>query len=91
LSNQKKKGQKRKKENEFLSLFYSFGEIIHRIGLEHTNAKGTTSCRSVTETLPKKQIIFGQFCEFLIFGVFVCVSVLIFIIIFFNFFNFWLF
>jgi len=72
-----------------MSLFCSFGEIIHRIVLKHTNAKGTTCGRSVAETLPKK-FIFGPFCEFLIFGVFVCVFVLILILIFFNF-NFWLF
>jgi hypothetical protein len=73
---------------EFLSLFCSFGEVIHGILLEHTNAKGTTCSSSVAETLPK--IYFGPFCEFLscsflIFGVFVCACVN------FNFFNFWLF
>jgi hypothetical protein len=36
-----------------MSLFCSFGEIIHGIGLEHTNAKSTTYCRLVAETLPK--------------------------------------
>jgi hypothetical protein len=72
--------KKERKEKVFLSLFCSFGEIIHRIGLEHTNAKGTTCGRLVAETLPKKKkkFIFGPFCEFLIFGVFVCASVLIF-------------
>jgi hypothetical protein len=61
-------------------LFCSFGEIIHGIVLEHTNAKGTTCSGSVAETSPKK-IIFGQFCEFLILGIFVCASVLIFFFI----------
>jgi hypothetical protein len=47
---------------------------------EHTNAKGTTYGESVAETLPKKKNC--PFCEFLIFGVFVCASVLIFIFFF---------
>jgi hypothetical protein len=50
LSNQKKR--KKEKKRVFLSLFCSFSEIINRIGLEHTNAKGTTCGRSVAETLP---------------------------------------
>jgi hypothetical protein len=83
LSNQKKK--KKEKKGVFVIVL-----------LEHTNVKGTTCGRSVAETLPKKKIyiyIFGPFCEFLIFGVFVCASVLILILILiFNFFfNFWLF
>jgi hypothetical protein len=56
LSNPKKK--KKREKMEFLSLFCSFGAIIHRIFLEHTNAKGTTCGRSVVETLPKKIYIF---------------------------------
>jgi hypothetical protein len=70
---------KKEKKNRVLSLFCSFGEIIHRVVLEHTNAKGTTCGNSVTETLPKKKN--GRFCEFLIFGVFVYASVLIFFFI----------
>jgi hypothetical protein len=50
--------KKERKEKVFLSLFCSFGEIIHRIGLEHTNAKGTTCGRLVAETLPKKKKIY---------------------------------
>jgi hypothetical protein len=72
----------KKKKKKFMSLFCSFGEIIHGIVFEHTNAKGTTYGESVAETLPKKKNC--PFCEFLIFGVFVCASVLIFIF-FFNF------
>jgi hypothetical protein len=73
-------------------LFCSFGEIINRIVFKHTSAKGTTCGISVAETLPKK-FIFGPFCEFLsliflIFVVFVCASVLIFIFILHDF---WLF
>jgi preprotein translocase subunit SecG len=52
LSNPKR-GEKKKKE--FLSIFCNFGEIIFGIGLEHTNAKGTTCGRSVVETLAKKK------------------------------------
>jgi len=45
--------KKKKKKKEFMSLFCSFGEIIHGIGLKHTNAKVTCG-KSVAETLPKK-------------------------------------
>jgi hypothetical protein len=48
---------KKEKKNRVLSLFCSFGEIIHRVVLEHTNAKGTTCGNSVTETLPKKKMV----------------------------------
>jgi len=66
------------KKKKFMSLYCSFGEIIYKIVLKHTNAKGTTCGRSVAKTLPKKIYIFGWFCEFLIFGVFFFASVLIF-------------
>jgi hypothetical protein len=55
LSNQKEK--KKKKKSSFLSLFCSFGEIIHEIVLERTNAKDTTCGRSVAETFAKKNFL----------------------------------
>jgi len=38
-------------------LFCSFGEIIHEIVLERTNAKDTTCGRSVAETFAKKNFL----------------------------------